>query len=328
MRNISELDVVLAAARDQEILNWLVDTEQKPPVSDEDWVLCRVRYYDLPVEARDEYRVRPNKQMVDGAGMWLATQQGRKWKDLWDTFAGYRMAIRDTLLKYEEDYDIVDDLEQDVAMRVLEKADQYEGRNAAEISTWMVAVAHSIGKNHVEAQLAQKRAMELLAEGIEPAYDDDNCVVPYYERTDLSEELKVQSEALDPALLVEAEDTAEQCMAVLPPQVQSMLHMRTEGHSNTEVAQVQGVSEKTVRNKLSMARQKVRDKLEVILSNKASEREREPLLGGRRLSVELVERACKERVARKSEQLRRKFIRNANPDATLDEWKEMYDENN
>lgn len=161
-----------------------------------------------------------------------------------------RMAVRSILAEYESNWDVVDDLMQDVFMRALES--EYDGRSQP--LTWLCTIARNVGVDHVRAMHADKRRNEVLGGDLEGEEREE-----YYDRVDASGWLEESTLGLNPELQVEAADTFSYAMEAMGDQRSRVLYLRHLGHTNTEIAAEMGVSEKTVRNLLSEAKNFLRD---------------------------------------------------------------------
>lgn len=321
--NVTKLDVAMKAAEDQGIANWCIDEGGTVPLTSDEWAKARSRFYKLTWEQRDKYRVRPTMAMAEEAGGWLETDDGQAYTKVWEVCGNYAIAVRETLSKYEKDWDIVDDLMYDTFIRAAENVDSYEGRNEAKMSTWLLALATNVGKNHVESTQADKRKNEVLAVHMS-SDDDDGYDVPYYEQAGGSTYVAEASAALDPALVVEAEDAYSDALSRMPDKVAAVTRLRREGASNSLIAQDLSITEKTVRNLVHESSKYFRDNCEVILSNRLSERDEGNALRRPRSCAD-VERAQRNRFLRRDSALRKRAVRFAHPDAPASEWRKMYE---
>jgi len=320
--NVTKLDVAMKAAEDQGIANWCIDEGGTVPLTSDEWASARSRFYKLTWEQRDKYRVRPTMAMAAEAGDWLETDDGKAYTNVWDVCGTYAVAVRDTLSRYEKDWDIVDDLMYDTFIRAAENVDQYEGRNEAKMSTWLLTLATNVGKNHVESTQADKRKNEVLAVHMS-SDDDDGYDVPYYEQAGGSTYVAEASAVLDPALVVEAEDTYADALSRMPPRMAAVVQLRREGASNSLIAQDLGIADQTVRAYLTRSSDYLINNRDFILSNRLSERDEGNALRRPRSCAD-VERAQRERFFRRDSALRKRAVRMASPEASTAEWKEQY----
>lgn len=230
-------------------------------------------------------------------------------------------AIRKTLKEFEDSWDIIDDLEQDVYLAALES----DFDEKSKLVTWLCAIAKNVGRMHVRAASAEKRAREVGEVYIEGDYDEAGYATPYYDRGDLSLELAERQELLDPYYQYEAEQAAEYAFDKLPGAARYPMRLRAEGYSNAEIAEMLDLSVSYVENLISRARKLLRDgeNLEVNATNNICERDVAPV--ERYATQADVERACAERFGRRDSAFCKRRVRQANPDATLAEWKEAYD---
>jgi RNA polymerase sigma factor (sigma-70 family) len=251
-------------------------------------------------------------------------------QEMWErAYKSDRNAVRKMLLKYEDDYDLVDDLTQDTYIRALEHLDQWD--EEATFLTWLVTIAENIAKDHVRKQTAEKRANEVLSNSITPAYaseedEDAGHAIPWHDRTDLSRELAHECAMQDPYYAYEAEQSAEYAFAKLPGAARQPMRLRAEGFTNPEIAEMLGLSVSYVENLISRARKLLADgeNREAITSNSVySERKQRPV---ERFATQAeLERAVARRFARRNFAFVARQARMRNPDATLAEWKETYD---
>lgn len=172
------------------------------------------------------------------------------------TYREDRNAVRDILLKYESDYDVVDDLTQEVFLRVWQSLEKWDKKS--KFLTWVCAIARQVGIDHVRAQHADKRSHEVLEVYVEPEHSD-GAPVPYYDRTDLSLYVQAEADHLDPYYEYEAHQGPDLAMEAMPPKMAMAVGMRRDGIPNPEIARELGVSEKTVRNLLTESRKYFRD---------------------------------------------------------------------
>src|SRR5210317_2252199 len=108
-------------------------------------------------------------------------------EQLWhQAYDNNRGAVRDTLLDYENDYDLIDDLTHDTFMEAWDHLGGWDGKS--EFVTWLCGIAKNVGRRHVEKVTAQKRQGEVLECYIEHEADAEGYATPYYDRTDLSGE--------------------------------------------------------------------------------------------------------------------------------------------
>jgi RNA polymerase sigma factor (sigma-70 family) len=230
-------------------------------------------------------------------------------------------AIRKILNEYEDSWDVIDDLEQDVYVEAL----QSEFDEASKLVTWLCAIAKNVGRMHVRELAAQKRANEVLESHIEGGLDEEGYATPYYDRTDLSTEYAEACEHLDPYYQYEAEQSAEYAYAQLPGAARHPMRLRAEGYTNPEIAGMLGLSEGYVRKLISRARSLLTDgnNREVNATNNIlGERDERPV--ERFASQADVERAARERFRRRESAILKSAVRHANPDATVAQWKELY----
>lgn len=230
-------------------------------------------------------------------------------------------AIRKILKEYEESWDVIDDLEQEVYLRALQSDPP-----AGDIKdvTWMCAIAKNVGRMHVRAAHADKRANEVGEVYIEGDFDEGGYMTPYYDRGDLSADLSDRQELLDPYYEYEAEQALDARLSAMPDRMADVVMRRLAGLSNPEIAEQLGVAEKTVRNLVHESSKYFRDNSEVTATNSVySERNERPV--ERFASQADVERAVRERFARRDSAFRKRQVRLAHPDASTAEWRELYE---
>jgi predicted DNA-binding protein (UPF0251 family) len=131
---------------------------------------------------------------------------------------------------------------------------------------------------------------------VEQARDDDGVHVSYYDRADLSPELRDACTNQNPGLVAEADSTL---LSLGEPE---LIAGRLRGDSNGEIAASMGVSEKTVRNRLSAVKQKVRDNCIVLSSNSVQARTMDELAETQDKRVRQRIRAGEARARRLQEQ--------------------------
>jgi len=316
------LDGIMYQAQKKAVLHWALDQNIKLPSTAEEAEELAQMFFSLPCEQREMYRARPTRGMVQGASDWLEHKEAKQWHALWGAYGKYYIALRDRLLEYEDDYDVVDDLVMDVAARAAETAHQFEARNDANIKTWLYTVADTVGKNHVRSTQRDKRKYEML-EVYMPGEDDEGFNVPYYDQTQVSTYAEENTANLDPLLEVEAEDTYADALSRMPKKMAAVVQLRREGTSNSLIAEELSVKEKTVRNLVHESSNYFRDNHEVTVSNRLSERDEGNALRRPRSCAD-VERAQRERFFRRDSALRKRNVRMASPEASTAEWKEQY----
>ena len=238
-------------------------------------------------------------------------------------YAEDTMAVRDILLQHESDYDVVDDLMQETFTEAWEHLDEWDGR--ATFLTWVCAIAKNVLGHHMERVTADKRQYEVLEVYMPHEVNEELMDVPYYDRVHESTYVVEASAALDPALLIEAEDSYAEALHRMPDQMAAVVQMRREGMTNPLIAKELGVSEKRVRNLVHESRDYFRDNPEFNRTNMLCERDGEPLARAARLSQSDVERAQRERFARRDSAFVKRQIRLRHPDLTPSEWKILYE---
>lgn len=242
---------------------------------------------------------------------------------LWaECYKNDRNAVRDILLKRESDYDVVDDLTQETYTNAWEKLDEWNEKS--EFLTWVCGIAKHVMGHHLEKVTAMKRANEVLEVYLPHEMDEESTPVPYYDRADLSADVEAQQAALDPALIIEAEDSYAHALDSMSYSSSIAVRMRHDGYDNHQIARNLGVSDKTVRNLLSESRKYFRDNSEFIRTNRVSERDEAGTRVQRYASQSEVERAEQERFEKRCSAFEKRRIRQENPDKTTEEWKEMY----
>lgn len=240
------------------------------------------------------------------------------------TYREDRVAVRDELLNSTNDYDVVDDLMQEaftIAWRDLNRYDP----NQSSLLTWVVNIAKQVGVDYMRREAADKRANEVLEVYMESDTDEYGEAIPYYDRGYASAYIAEASAALDPALLIEAEDSYAEALHRMPDQMAAVVQMRREGMTNPLIAKELGVSEKRVRNLVHESRDYFRDNPEFNTDNSVCERDGEPLARAARLSQSDVERAQLKRFARRDSAFVMRQIRMRHPDLTPSEWKILYE---
>ena len=230
------------------------------------------------------------------------------------------MAVREVLMKYESDFDLVDDLTQETFAQVWDNLDAW--REEATFLTWVCSIAYKVGADWQRRQSADKRRHEVLECYIEQPEGGEYSA--YYDRGDLSMDVAESSAAQDPLLQMEAEEAYARAVQAMPPTMAMAVAMRRDGIHNPEIARELGVSEKTVRNLVSESHKYFRDNSQVIAANVVSERDGEPLARAARLSQSDVERAAQDRFEQRCAAFEKRRIRELHPACSMAEWKEMY----
>lgn len=82
--------------------------------------------------------------------------------------------VRSVLCEYEHNYDKIDDLAQDVWMRVWEKRSQFNGLCAA--STWVYSIAQNVGANYVRDKVKRSPTTLLASEIDNPDVESEETV--------------------------------------------------------------------------------------------------------------------------------------------------------
>jgi len=235
-----------------------------------------------------------------------------------------RGAVRKELLNYTNDYDVVDDLEAETFLVAVRDISNWNPKRAT-LLTWVVNIAKQVGVDHLRREDADKRAYEVLSGCIDDV-QDEGYAVEYYDRTDLSLELADQSWNLDPAREAEAEDAWGAALSEMPHTMAAILQMRRDGYSNPEIAETLDKSEGYVRKLVSESRKFFDEgnNSQFNTDNKLCERDAKPTEG--RLAEQAdVERAQRDRFARRDSAFVKRQIRMDNLDAFLSQWKDMYD---
>lgn len=229
-------------------------------------------------------------------------------------------AIRKVLNQYEDDWDIVDDLEQDVYLT----ATRAEFDGGSKEVTWLCGIAKNVGRMHVRYAHARKRAREVLESSMEAS----DAGTTYYDRGDLSDELQVQQELQDPYYVLEEKQAEEYAYRRIPSAARYPMRLRAEGYSNREIAESLGLSISYVENLISRAKKLHFDgeNSQFNATNKVSERDAKPELGYRFATQADVERAYNKSWVERDNRIRLKRIRREHPNATTREWRELYDE--
>ena len=170
-------------------------------------------------------------------------------KDL-ESLYGKRDAIRKILHTYEKDWDVVDDLVQDVFAAALDS--EYDEKSTP--LTWICGIAKNVGGHHVESQNRDKRKYEILESELGVPLDDADCDVPYYDQVGGSTTGTQLTANLDPLLELEAEDVLDAALSSMPPKMADCVRMRRKGYNNHEVADSLGCTIEHVYNLMSKAR--------------------------------------------------------------------------
>jgi len=89
-------------------------------------------------------------------------------------FERYESAVRGQLRRIVRDMAAVDDLQQEVFLRLWSRADQWRGSGT--VKSWLVRTATNLALNHLRS-VKRRRSQSLMGEG-ETDGDDDNDRVP------------------------------------------------------------------------------------------------------------------------------------------------------
>lgn len=230
-------------------------------------------------------------------------------------------AVREMILRRESDFDVVDDLTNQTFLIAWENLDRW--KESSTFLTWVVGIAKNVVGHHLEKVMAEKRAKEVLEVYVEPEFDGGGYATPYYDRTDLSADVAAGTELQDPHYSAEGRDTWDVALEAMPRKMALAVCMRRDGHPNSEIARELGVSEKRVRNLVHESLRYFRDNPEINRTNSIYERDGEPPLRVR-LSQSDVERDVRKRFDRRDSAFWKRKVREANPLASVAEWRELY----
>ncbi|HYG68882.1 MAG TPA: RNA polymerase sigma factor, partial [Anaeromyxobacteraceae bacterium] len=154
----------------------------------------------------------------------------------------HRTPVFSFLLRFTGDRGRAEDLVQDVFLKVVRTAADWEER--ARFSTWLYAVARNLATDEARRQ-AYRRAERLDAATAEPASDEAG-----------------PDRAAEGALL---RPKLEAALAALPPEQREVFLLREHaGLRFGEIAEVTGVPENTVKSRMRYALEALRAKLEAL----------------------------------------------------------------
>lgn len=170
----------------------------------------------------------------------LRAGDDRAYEQLVRTFGGRLLAVAQRILRNDED---ARDALQAAYLSAFRSIDRFEG--SCRLSTWL----HRIVVNAALMKLrSRRRRPEESLEPLLPTYLDDGHHAERFSRTDLPADVSMERE--------ETRAAVRACIAQLPDRYRSILVMRDlEDVSNTEVAEMLGVTPNAVKIRLHRARQ-------------------------------------------------------------------------
>lgn len=139
------------------------------------------------------------------------------------------------LLRYEYDFNTVDDLSQDVFTRAVESAEAFKG-DSTEL-TWLCGIAKNVGRNHVRKLLHSPDLLYEHESVVTLAGDDDEGTAPYYDASSVCEASD------DPAANLQAVDAMADRMATLPSLIADVVILKVENKTYEEISRILGISE-------------------------------------------------------------------------------------
>jgi len=153
----------------------------------------------------------------------------------------YSRQVKVHLLRIVRDEAAADDLAQDVALRVWERASQWNGQGP--FRAWLMRVATNLALNHLRS-IRRKRERPLALPERSAEEDDENLVPGWM----------IDTSSLGPAEVVDLAEQKEllrDLLKTLPEEKRQVLQMvHEEGMDLTEVAEAMGVPVGTVKSRL------------------------------------------------------------------------------
>ena len=169
----------LRIARDCSVLAWCADTKGATalPNTGEAMQALREEFYALDWETQEFWRQRPDEALIDAARMYLDTTQ----IDMETAVLAHSDMIRGAILSVipSLDYNDVDELEAEVALRAWEKRDLFNPEKA-QIQTWLHDVATSVSKNQLARESAGRRPDIVFAVEL-PMFGEEEEILEYYD---------------------------------------------------------------------------------------------------------------------------------------------------
>jgi RNA polymerase sigma-70 factor (ECF subfamily) len=177
----------------------------------------------------------------------------------WDkAYKEHSNLVRQICFEYEKNPDKLDELTQEVWLRVVDKQEQFNGDS--EFGTWLYKIAHSVCKNYLRSETngledisyQELEAAVLETELAENSFEMEALELATTDAFGTPEEWAIAEETAEILELSDKADSIQQFILYL---------YSVEGLTTKEIAKNLNMDESTVRSHLQSARVAVRRKL-------------------------------------------------------------------